>query len=312
MRFRAALLALSLIGGVARADEAFVPNQSGDDLTIVELGAMTPGATLPIGGKPAGIAVSQDGARAYVTSPEGHFVSVIDAKARRVLKRIAVVGQPFGVAVSPDGRRLYVADMNGRDLLEIDPDSEKTRRVEIGAMPSGVAVTPDGRLVIAAARDDNALVVIDALSFARLATIAVGRHPYGVTIDAGGRRAYTANDIFRDPTWRKRDADGALRVSVEDAQALGLSAGCRARITTAAGSAEATVEITETMLPGHASLPNGFGLDYVGEDGATVVPGVAPNALTSTEWRDKYAGTPWHKHVPARIEACRADAKVPI
>ena len=123
---------------------------------------MTPGATLPIGGKPAGIAVSRDGARAYVTSPEGHFVSVIDAKARRVLKRIAVVGQPFGVAVSPDGRRLYVADMNGRDLLEIDPDSEKTRRVEIGAMPSGVAVTPDGRLVIAAARDDNALVVIDA------------------------------------------------------------------------------------------------------------------------------------------------------
>ena len=36
------------------------------------------------------------------------------------------------------------------------------------------------------------------------------------------------------------------------------------------------------------------------------VPGVAPNALTSTEWRDAYAGTPWHKHVPARIEAVKA------
>ena len=40
------------------------------------------------------------------------------------------------------------------------------------------------------------------------------------------------------------------------------------------------------------------------EDGATVVPGVAPNSLTSTSWRDAYAGTPWHKHVPARIEVC--------
>jgi hypothetical protein len=29
---------------------------------------------------------------------------------------------------------------------------------------------------------------------------------------------------------------------------------------------------------------------------------VAPNSLTSTGWRDAYAGTPWHKHVPARIE----------
>ena len=88
-----------------------------------------------------------------------------------------------------------------------------------------------------------------------------------IVLSVGERRAYTANDIFRDPSWRKRDADGALRVSVEDAQALGLVDGCRARITTAAGSAEATVEITETMLPGHAALPNGFGLDYIDDDG---------------------------------------------
>ena len=40
---------------------------------------------------------------------------------------------------------------------------------------------------------------------------------FPIVLSAGERRAYTANDIFRDPTWRKRDADGALRVSVEDA-----------------------------------------------------------------------------------------------
>ena len=126
---------------------------------------------------------------------------------------------------------------------------------------------------------------------------------FPIVLSAGERRAYTANDIFRDPGWRKRDADGALRVSVEDAQALGLVAGGRARITTAAGSAEASVEISEAMLPGHAALPNGLGLDFVDDEGQTGIPGVAPNALTSTEWRDAYAGTPWHKHVPARIEA---------
>lgn len=125
---------------------------------------------------------------------------------------------------------------------------------------------------------------------------------FPIVLSVGERRAYTANDIFRDPSWRKRDAEGALRVSVEDAQTLGLTDGGRARISTAAGSAEATVEITETMLAGHAALPNGFGLDYVDGDGQTVVPGVAPNALTSTDWRDPHAGTPWHKHVPARIE----------
>ena len=128
-------------------------------------------------------------------------------------------------------------------------------------------------------------------------------------LSAGERRAYTANDIFRDPCWRKRDADGALRVSVEDAQALGLVDGGRARITTAAGSAEASVEISEAMLAGHASLPNGFGPRLRRRRRRKrIVPGVAPNALTSTEWRDAYAGTPWHKHVPARIEAVREAA----
>jgi formate dehydrogenase len=126
---------------------------------------------------------------------------------------------------------------------------------------------------------------------------------FPIVLAAGERRAYTANDIFRDPGWRKRDLDGALRVSPQDAAAFGLVDGGRVRITTAAGSAEATVEVSDAMLPGHASLPNGFGLDYTDADGGVHVPGVAPNTLTSANWRDAYAGTPWHKHVPARIEA---------
>ena len=142
----------------------------------------------------------------------------------------------------------------------------------------------------------------------RDAQAALTTPQFPIVLSAGERRAYTANDIFRDPGWRKRDADGALRLSVEDAQSLGLVAGGRARVITAAGSAEASVEISEAMLPGHASLPNGLGLDFVDEDGQTHIPGVAPNSLTSTEWRDAYAGTPWHKHVPARIEAVKVVA----
>ncbi|MBV9641889.1 MAG: molybdopterin-dependent oxidoreductase [Mycobacteriaceae bacterium] len=125
---------------------------------------------------------------------------------------------------------------------------------------------------------------------------------FPIVLSAGERRAFTANDIFRDPAWRKRDADGALRVSVADADALGLVQGCRVRITTQAGSAEASVEISEAMLAGHASLPNGYGLDFTDAEGRSLIPGVAPNSLTATRWRDAFAGTPWHKHVPARIE----------
>ncbi|MEM9033189.1 MAG: molybdopterin-dependent oxidoreductase [Actinomycetota bacterium] len=117
---------------------------------------------------------------------------------------------------------------------------------------------------------------------------------------AGERRSSTANTIQRDAGWRKTDPYGALRISLEDAGDLGLAEGDRARITTKRGSAVAVVELTDSLRPGHASLPNGFGL---GAGGSGDGPGVAPNELTASEDRDWFAGTPFHKHVRARIEA---------
>ena len=120
-------------------------------------------------------------------------------------------------------------------------------------------------------------------------------------LSAGERRSFTANTIFRDPTWRKRDAEGALRLNRADAERIGVADGGRARLTTKRASLEVVVQLSDLMQPGHISLPNGLGVDYPGEDGA-VSAGVAPNELTAGEDRDWLAGTPWHKHVPARLE----------
>jgi anaerobic selenocysteine-containing dehydrogenase len=68
------------------------------------------------------------------------------------------------------------------------------------------------------------------------------------------------------------------------------------------GRAVTPVEITDAMQPGHIILPNGYGLSYPDEDGQPVFVGVAPNELTASEDRDSFAGTPWHKHVRARVE----------
>ena len=63
-----------------------------------------------------------------------------------------------------------------------------------------------------------------------------------------------------------------------------------------------TVEVDDRMHAGHLSLPNGLGLDSpTGENGRPVVTGLAPNELTDAADRDPWAGTPWHKHVPARL-----------
>lgn len=116
-------------------------------------------------------------------------------------------------------------------------------------------------------------------------------------LSAGERRAFTANTIIRDPSWRRRDAGGALRISTDDAWALSVRDGDALRVVTERGSAVAVVEVTDTLQQGHVSLPNGLGVAH--PDGT---PGVAPNELTSLHHRDPIAGTPWHKYVPARLE----------
>jgi anaerobic selenocysteine-containing dehydrogenase len=136
------------------------------------------------------------------------------------------------------------------------------------------------------------------------------RHPdFPFVLSAGERRSSTANTIIRDPAWRRKDALGALRMNPSDAASLGITPGGRARLTTRRGSAEVVVELTGALQPGHVSLPNGLGLEFPGEGGTPAVTGVAPNELTASDDRDWLAGTPWHKHVPARIEAVAATAE---
>ncbi len=161
--------------------------------------------------------------------------------------------------------------------------------------------TPDGRIHL----DNDEM--IDALAALADAGRPGSDPDFPFVLSAGERRSFTANTIFRSPDWRKRDAEGALRMSPADAHALGISDGDRVQLTTRRGSAQTVVEISPAMREGHISLPNGLGLTRTPSD---VAVGVSPNELTSTDHRDPIAGTPYHKHVPARVEPI--DAAVAI
>jgi anaerobic selenocysteine-containing dehydrogenase len=126
---------------------------------------------------------------------------------------------------------------------------------------------------------------------------------YPFVLAAGERRTSTANTIYRNPSWRRKDREGALRMSPGDATRLGVETGGRVKVTTKRGSVEATIEVTDTLREGHVTLPNGHGLEYPDERGQRTIHGTPPNELTSGEDRDWIAGTPWHKHVRARVEA---------
>lgn len=119
---------------------------------------------------------------------------------------------------------------------------------------------------------------------------------------AGERRLYTANTIIRDPEWMKSNNPTSLSIHPDDAGSIGLAEASQARLVTKRGEAVVLVELDERMQPGTISLPNGVGLNYPDAAGNNKRTGVFLNELTDLEDRDPWVGTPYHKHVRARLE----------
>jgi anaerobic selenocysteine-containing dehydrogenase len=120
---------------------------------------------------------------------------------------------------------------------------------------------------------------------------------YAFIMMAGERRSYNANQIFRDPAWRKVDKQGAMRIHPEDAAGLGLADGGAAIVRSAKGQIEVTLELDDGVRRGVVTLPHGYGACFDGQGPI----GPAINRLTSSGHCDPFTKTPYHKHVPVQV-----------
>jgi anaerobic selenocysteine-containing dehydrogenase len=150
--------------------------------------------------------------------------------------------------------------------------------------------TPDRRVHLAI---PEMLVELEALAEESAAV----HDSYPFILMAGERRSYNANQIFREPTWRKVDKDGAMRVHPRDAAGLGLADKDCAIVESVTGEIGVTIEIDDSVRPGVVTLPHGYGGSYAG--GGPIGPAI--NRLTAAAHCEPFTRTPYHKHVPVRI-----------
>jgi anaerobic selenocysteine-containing dehydrogenase len=125
---------------------------------------------------------------------------------------------------------------------------------------------------------------------------------YPFVLAAGQRRMFNANQIFRDPAWRRDDPDGALLINASDLEALGAKEGDWIAVQSAAGRVVARCKRDDSMRNGQLALPHGYGQTYPAADGERLSNGPRINVLTASGNCDPIAGTPYHKHVAVRLE----------
>jgi anaerobic selenocysteine-containing dehydrogenase len=132
----------------------------------------------------------------------------------------------------------------------------------------------------------------------QLATENVSYSDFPFILMAGERRSYNANQIYRDPAWRKTDPKGTMRMNPEDAAELGIMNGESIICQSSAGSIPAIVEIDKSIRRKMVTLPNGYGLRFNNSEPV----GPQLNMLTSSNHCDAFTKTPFHKYVPVKIK----------
>ena len=107
---------------------------------------------VPVASPIRDVALSRDGALAYVASFDTHWggsVDVIDTAINEITAKVGIGGAPMQMAVSPDGARVYIADYEHVAVLCTETNSV-VDTLTVTAEPSCVAVSPDSsRLYIA-------------------------------------------------------------------------------------------------------------------------------------------------------------------
>ena len=147
-------------------------------LSVIDTATNTVTATVMIGGTPGAIAITPNGAFAYVPSYEANTVMVIDTATNTVTATVPSGNGPSGVAITPNGAFAYVTNVASGDVSVIDTATNTViATVAVGASPVGISITPNGAFVYVANYGSGNVSVINTATNTLTKTVPVGVSP---------------------------------------------------------------------------------------------------------------------------------------
>jgi YVTN family beta-propeller protein len=201
---------------VAQAERAYVSNEDDGTVTVIDADRSAAIATIAVGKRPRGLALSPDGRLLYVAvsgvpkcpppltdaqcaqlkrDPSADGIAVVDTAARARTRLLTGVTDPERVAVSRDGRRLFVSEEDAARLAVVDAARGRVlATVAVGREPEGVRLSPNGLWVLVTSEEDNTVTIVDARSYAILAKVTVGARPRDLAFTSDSRLAYVSGE----------------------------------------------------------------------------------------------------------------------
>jgi YVTN family beta-propeller protein len=251
----------------AIAYKAYVGNYASGTLSPINTATNGTGASIAVS-SPSAIAITPDGAKAYVCDYErgkatGH-VTPVTLQTGALGSPIAVGAEPISIAITPDGTKAYVANYNKNEastVTVITLSSGETETIAVGKGPYSVVVTPDGSKAYVANHYDGTVTPI---------TVATNKAGSPIKVGAG-------EDLARTD-WLAVSPNGAT-VYAADFGTPVLAPSEIVPITVATN--EAGTPITGVTKPNAIAISPDGATAYIAEEG---IPGdVVPMALSNNK-----------------------------
>jgi YVTN family beta-propeller protein len=169
---------------------AYITNRTTNNVTVFDPVINVTYANIPVGTGPRGIAVSSDSSTIYVASEGSNEVHVLSGNFNTVLDTIPVGESPYAVLVHPNNQLVYVTIANppSIDIIDVAVDTV-VANIPLANPPRDMAISRDGsRLYVSTTSPSgvSALAVINTLTSAVIANVAVGPNAVGVSISPDG------------------------------------------------------------------------------------------------------------------------------
>ena len=215
---------------LAYAERAYVSNEDGQTVTVIDTGKGAVIETVNVGKRPRGLKLSKDGEHLYVAVSglpkcppnipdeeceklerdlEADGIAVVDTATLKVLKVLEGGSDPETFDLSADGQLLFVTNEDAAKTSVLDVKNGAIKaQIAVGKEPEGVRVSPNGKWVLVTNESDNAVAIIDAHTHKVLRTVAVGKRPRDVAFTPDSRTAYVSGE-FDSSVYRVAVPDGA-------------------------------------------------------------------------------------------------------
>jgi|SRR5579863_2157100 len=204
----------------AWAGRAYVSDEDGNAITVIDTDSMGVVATVDVGKRPRGLKLAPDGSRLYIavsglpkcgpTVPDAECakrkhdlaadgIAVIDTQSLKLVKLLKAGTDPEQFDVSRDGRRLFISNEDAASVSVLEVASGALRAtIPVGPEPEGARVAPDGQRVLVTSEASGTITVIDSRALKVERTVQVGKRPRDAAFSADGGVAFISCEL--DPS----------------------------------------------------------------------------------------------------------------